>query len=167
MLEIKGRANIFLTWVVGGVVIALTGLAFRDSLMDGGFPWRALPPGLVIAGAICAGLGIWKALDMQPVVVVDARGFVDRTSLPHRAFIWSEIEGFRLVPEGARNPKFLAIDLADPEKVISRALYGTTTMLESFHGQFGTPCVIVLRTLEIEPNNLIERLKSCLKQHKR
>lgn len=167
MLEVKGRANIYLTWIIAGVVFAMLGWAMWDAFVDDGFPLRVLPASLVISGAICVGIGIWKALDKKPAIIVDVQGLIDRTSLPHRTLLWSEIEGFRLVPAGARNPKFLAIDLVDPEKMISKALYGTATMLEQFQRQFGTPCVIVLRTLEIEPHNLLERLKGSMRQHKR
>jgi hypothetical protein len=40
-------------------------------------------------------------------------------------------------------------------------------MLESFEEKFGTPCVIALRSLDIEPNGLLVRLKDALNQRKR
>ena len=167
MLEVKGRAIVFWYWSGVGVVISSLGWLSWDWLRDQGFLLRLVPMTLVISGMIFVALGIWKALDKRPVIVANEQGFLDRTSFPHRRFAWHEIVKFRLVTVKGREPVWLAIDLVDPAKLINKGLHGSRAILEQFEKQYGTPCVIALKTLDIEPHNLLERLKSALNQYQR
>ena len=167
MLEVKGRAIVFWYWAGMGVVTSLLGWWLRDWWWTEGFPLRIVPISLVISGVIFVGIGIWKVLDKRPVIVVDDQGLLDRTSLPHRRIAWNDIVKFRLITIKGREPTWLAIDLVDPAKMISKALFASGAMLETFEKQYGTPCVIALKTLDIEPHNLLERLKAALSQYKR
>jgi hypothetical protein len=167
MLEVKGRASV--VWIFAGFGIALStfgwfSLAWVEDL---GKVWEIVAVGLMISGVLIVGIGIWRAVDKRPVLVADDQGLLDRTSLPARRIAWSDIEGFSLVTVSGREPTWLAIQLADPELFISKAMFGAAAMLESFEEKFGTPCVIALRSLDIEPNGLLVRLKDALNQRKR
>ena len=167
MLEVKGRAIVFWYWSGVGAVTSLLGWLSWDWLWNQGMLLRAVPVAMVITGVIFVGLGIWKALDKRPVIVANDLGFLDRTSLPNRRFAWNEIVKFRIITIKGREPVWLAVDLVDPVKLINKGLHGSRAMLEAFEKQYGTPCVIALKTLDIEPHNLLERLKSTLSQHTR
>ena len=167
MLEVKGRAIVFWYWSGVGVAISLLGWLSWDWLWDQGNLLRLVPVSLMISGVIFVGLGIWKALDKRPVIVANEQGFLDRTSFPHRRFAWGEIVKFRLITVKDREPVWLAIDLVDPAKLINKGLHGSRAILEQFEKQYGTPCVIALKILDIEPHNLLERLKSALNQYQR
>lgn len=166
MLEVKGRAIVFWYWAGFGAVLALIGWGLWDWLKDGGFLLRVLPVSLVGSGLVFLLIGIWKTLDKRPVIVVDDKGLLDRTALPSRLMAWNDIVQFRLITDRKRQPSYLAIDLADPEAFISKAVIGGT-MLQALQQQHGTPCVIAVKTLQIEPHNLLERCKSALKEYKR
>lgn len=167
MLEVKGRVTAFLYWVIFGLVLALLGWWGWEWLHDEGFLFRMLTFSLAGAGIVCVGIGIWKALDKRPVLVVDGQGLLDRTSLPARRINWIEIADFRLVPVGARSPTFLAVDLVDSAKFVGSAFFASSgAMLEALEKKHGTPCVIAMQLLDIQPHNLLENLKSLLKQHK-
>jgi hypothetical protein len=167
MLEVKGRASV--VWIFAGFGIALStfgwfSLSWVEEL---GKVWEIVAVGLMISGVLIVGIGIWRAVDKRPVLVVDDQGLLDRTSLPARRIAWGEIEDFSLVTVSGREPTWLAIQLADPELFISKAMFGAAAMLESFEERLGTPCVIALKSLDIEPNGLLARLKEALKQRKR
>jgi hypothetical protein len=167
MLEVKGRASV--VWIFAGFGIALSifgwfSLAWVEDL---GKIWEIVAVSLMISGVLIAGIGVWRAVDKRPILVVDDQGLLDRTSLPARRIAWSDIEGFSLVTVSGREPTWLAIQLSNPELFISKAMFGAAAMLESFEEKFGTPCVIALRSLDIEPNGLLVRLKDALNQRKR
>jgi hypothetical protein len=167
MLEVKGRASV--VWIFAGFGIALSTFGWFSLawIEDLGKIWEIVAVGLMISGVLIVGIGIWRAVDKRPVLVADDQGLLDRTSLPARRIAWSDIEGFSLVTVSGREPTWLAIQLADPELFISKAMFGAAAMLESFEEKFGTPCVIALRSLDIEPNGLLVRLKDALNQRKR
>ena len=73
----------------------------------------------------------------------------------------------RLITDAGREPSWLAIDLAEPAKLISKATFGGSAILEALEKKYGTPCVIAVKTLEIEPHNLLERCKGAMKEFKR
>lgn len=166
MLEVKGRASAFWYWAAIGVVTSTLGWASWDWFRDG-IVLRMLPLGLVVSGVVFFGFGIWKRLDKRPALVVDDKGLLDRTGLPQRLIAWNDIVQFRLVTLAGRAPTWLAIDLVDPDQLISSALYRTGPMLEVFKEKYGTPCVIALKALDIEPHRLLEQLKADLRQYKR
>ena len=167
MFEVKGRAIVFWYWAGVGAVLALVGLGMWDWFKDDGFFLRILPVSLVGSGVVFLAIGIWKVLDKRPVIVVDDKGLLDRTALPPRLMAWDDIVQFRLISDASREPSMLAIDLADPAKFISKAIFGGSAILEALENKHGTPCVIAVKTLEIEPHNLLERCKSAMKQFKR
>lgn len=167
MLEVKGRAIVFWYWAGVGAVLALLGWGMWDWLQDEGFLLRVLPVSLIGSGAVFLVIGIWKTLDKRPVIVVDDKGVLDRTAVPPRRIAWNDIVQFRLITDSGRKPSLLAIDLVDPATFISKATFGGSAILETLGKKYGTPCVIAVKTLQIEPNNLLERCKSALRQYKR
>ncbi len=167
MLEVKGRAIVFWYWAGVGAVLGLVGLGIWDWFKDEGFFLRVLPVSLMGSGVVFVAIGFWKMLDKRPVIVVDDKGLLDRTALPPRLIAWNDIVQFRLITDSGRVPSLLAIDLVDPAKLISKAIFGGSAILETLEKKYGTPCVIALKTLEIEPNSLLERCKAALKQYKR
>lgn len=168
MLEVKGRATGFLYWVVFGLVLALLGWLGWNWLKDDGFLFRMLTFAVLGTGVVFVLLGVWKILDKRPVMVVDEQGLLDRCSLPSRRISWDEISDFHLAPVGANSPNFLAIDLVDSVKFVSNASFFVSgAMLEAIEKQHGTPCVIPMKTLDIEPHNLLERLRVLMKHYKR
>ncbi len=167
MLEVKGRAIVFWYWAGVGVVIALTGLGCWDWLWEGGVLLRTIPLSLVVSGVIFVVIGIWKVLDKRPVIVVDDKGMLDRTSLPSRMLSWAEVRDFRLISDRGGQLCWLAIDLVDPAQFIDKALLGSGALLEELEKKYGTPCVIALKTLKIEPHRLLECLKSDLRHQQR
>ena len=167
MLEVKGRAIVFWYWAGVGAVVSLLGWGSWDWFEDGGFMLRLLPLTLVITGVVFVVLGAWKMLDKRPVIVVDDKGFLDRTSLPRRLIAWDDIVRFRLITDAAQKPAWLGIDLTDPEKFISKSVYGSSAILEALYERYDTPCVIALNTLDIGPHSLLEQCKAALNQQKR
>ncbi len=167
MFEVKGRAVVFWYWAGVGAVLALVGLGIWDWFKDEGFLLRVLPVSLVGSGLVFLAIGIWKVLDTRPVIVVDDKGLLDRTALPARLIAWNDIVQFRLITDAGREPSWLAIDLAEPAKLISKATFGGSAILEALEKKYGTPCVIAVKTLEIEPHNLLERCKGAMKEFKR
>ncbi|MGB0135229.1 STM3941 family protein [Dokdonella sp.] len=164
-LEVKGRAGGFMHWVVIGLVLAVLGWWAWDWLKDEEFLWRLLSFTLLVAGIVFAAFGAWKLMDKQPVLIATEQGLVDRTGMLVRRINWGEITGFRLPAASGRSSNFLAIDLVDPVKFVASASFGSSSVLEAIETQHGTPCVIPLKLLDIEPHNLIEHLKGYLRQH--
>lgn len=167
MLEVNGRAIACLYWAGTGVFLVLSGWGFWQLFCDAGVLLWMLSISLVACGAILVGFGIWKALDKRPVVVVDEKGVLNRTGIPSRMITWNDIEQFRLVTVAGREPSWLAIDLVDPTAFISKAMVGSSGMLKAFQEKYGTPCVIGLIALDIEPHSLLEHCKSAMRQFKR
>ena len=167
MFEIKGRSGMVWYWTGVGGVLSLLGLWSLEWVDDLGKLWEILAVSLMISGVIIAGIGVWKALDKRPVLVGDAEGLLDRTSVPSRRIAWSDIKAFKLVPAQGREPQFLAIELADPALFKAKAVYGAGVMLEAFEKNYGTPCVIPLRAMDVEPNALLLRLNDALRRRKR
>ena len=167
MFEVKGRASVFWYWSGAGVVLGLLGWVTWDWLWGGGILLLMFPASLFASAVVFVTVGIWKALDKRPAMVVNEKGVLDRTSMPSRLLSWADVEDFRLVVSKRRQPVLLAVDLVDPERFIDKAMIGSAGMLEEFQKEHGTPCVIALKALEIEPHNLLERLKSAMRQHKR
>ena len=167
MLEVKGRASVVWIFAGFGLVLSAFGWFSLSWVDDLGKIWEIVAVSLMISGVLIVGIGIWRAVDKRPVLVVDDQGLLDRTSLPTRRIVWSDIEAFSLVTVSGREPTWLAIQLANPERFISQAMFGAAAMLESFEEKFGTPCVIALKSLDIEPNGLLARLKDALNQRKR
>jgi hypothetical protein len=167
MLEVKGKANV--VWVFAGFGIGLSTFGWYSLawVEDLGKLWEIIAISLMISGVLIAGIGVWRAVDKRPILVVDEQGLLDRTSLPTRRIAWSEIEGFSLITVSGREPTWLAIQLANPELFISKAMFGAAAMLESFEEKYGTPCLIALRSLDAEPNGLLIRLKDALSRRKR
>lgn len=122
MLEVKGRANVFWYWAAVGVLTSLSGWWLLGWFSDQGLLLRLVPVAMAVSGVIFVGIGIFKALDKRPVIIVNENGLLDRTSFPHRRLAWNDIVKFRLVTVGGRAPVWLAIDLVDPARMINKAL---------------------------------------------
>src|SRR5690606_22845003 len=123
MLEVRGSANVIWYWSGFGVVLAVLGWFSLDWLEDLGKLGEILSLGIMLSGVVLFGLGIWKALDKRPLLVADKQGVLDRTGLPHRRIDWADITAFRLIGVAGRQPVWLAIDVVDPEKFISKSLF--------------------------------------------
>ena len=164
MLEVKGRTSIVWYWAITGIVVSVLGwwsLGWVDEL---GKLWFILAISVMISGVIVVGIGIWKALDKRPVLIADRDGVLDRTSLQSRRMAWNEITGFRLVTTGAGVPQWLAIELVDPQRFMDR--FGSGPMMKAFQTTYGTPCVISVKAIDIEPHTLLANLKSAQQVHK-
>lgn len=167
MIEVKGRAGMIWYWSGVGAVVSLFGLWSLDWVDDLGKIWEIIALSLMITGVIVVGIGIWKALDNRPVLVTDAEGLLDRTSMPSRRIAWSDIKGFGLVPSQGRAPRFLAVQLADPAAFRARAPRALAAILETLEENYGTPCVIPLRAMDAEPRSLLQSLNEAMARRKR
>lgn len=167
MLEVKGRASIVFYWAIVGIVTSLLGWWCLDGVDELGLLWEILAYSLMVSGPIVIGMGMRKALDRRPMLVADQDGVLDRTSYPERKWSWTQIRGFRLWPENSRKPTLLAVDIDQPEQYIRAARMGNRAVFEAFQNNYGTPCVVSLSALDIEPNVLLLQLKERLKQQSR
>ena len=167
MLEVKGSSSVIWYWSGFGVALSVLGWYALGWLEDLGKLGEILSVSMMLSGVILVGLGIWRALDKRPVLVVDEQGVLDRTGLPHRRIGWTDITAFRLIVVAGSLPVWLAIEVVDPEKFISKSLFVSRVMLETFHTNHATPCVISLKLLDAEPNALLLRLRAALSQYKR
>ncbi len=167
MLVVKGRARIFWYWIVAGIGLVALGLGILDWLLEEDIVLLMMAPILIGSGLVFVVIGIGKVRQTRPVLLVDEVGLVDCTALPHRRLRWSEIVDFRLIGTVGRGPIWLAVDVNDPAKLIRKALIGSSTMMTAFEKVCGTPWVITLKLLDIEPRDLLGRLKAARKQFKR
>lgn len=165
VLEVKGRALVVVGFFGMAVVMVLAGwlgMAWVERL---GVLWWILCLSLMISSLPMVFLGMRKALDKRPLLVVDRDGMHDRVTSPARRFAWNEITGFRLSPANTRKPQVLAIDVADPARAIRDAPLGTRTALEVARQQHGSPCIVWLGALDIDPNQLLTKLRSAQLVH--
>lgn len=167
MVEVKGRASMVWYWSGVGAVVSLFGLWSLDWVDELGKLWEIIAVSLMITGVIVVGMGIWKALDKRPVLITDAEGLLDRTSIPSRRIAWNDIKGFGLVPSQGQTPRFLAVQLADPAAFRAKAPRTLAPILETFEEKFGTPCVISLRAMDVEPRSLLQNLNEAMARRKR
>jgi len=151
--------------IVGGLV-SLVGWWWLNWVDDLGKLWEILSVSLMISGVVIFGVGIWKAFDRGPALVVDSEGLLDRTSIPARRIGWNEIKAFNLAIPSGRNPQILGIQLVDPGRFIQSARFGAGAVLTAFEKAYGTPCVIPLKSLDIEPHSLLARLRSAQSERK-
>lgn len=160
MLEVKGRRSVVVPWAISGIVISLLGWWSFGGVPTFGKLWEIVALTLLFSGFVLIGFGIWKALDPRPVLVIDDAGFLDRVNMPARRFAWQDIKGFRLMDSGRRDVHSLCIDLVDPARFIASAHFTAAPALKLFDKTHGTPCVIPLKSLDVEPHHLLARLKS-------
>ena len=165
MLEVKGRAVIVLPFFVIAIVLAVAGWVGLDWVDQLGKLWWIVCLTLLLSSVPIAAIGLFKALDRRPLLVVDAAGVHDRVTSPARRFGWDEIKGFRLSPAGSRKPQVLAIDVIDPERAIAQARLGMGALMEATRTQHGSPCVVWLNALDIDPVRLLSALQSLQLKH--
>lgn len=124
-----------------GVATSALGCWLLDWIEEWGKRVELLAVSLMNSGAVIFGIGVFKALDRRPVLIVDGDGVLDRTSFPGRRIPWADIRGFQLTPR-ERKPTYLASELADPEAFIASSLLNfARPMLEAFKNTCGSPCV--------------------------
>lgn len=165
MLEVKGRATVGLAFVVVAAVLALGGWAGLAWVKALGMLWLILCLSLIVSGAVLVLVGVFKAFDRRPLLIVDASGVHDRATSPARRFTWEEIKGFRLSPANTRKPQVLAIDVVDPPRAIREAPLGARTWMQAAELHHGSPCILWLAALDIEPTPLLGKLRSLQLQH--
>jgi hypothetical protein len=167
MLEIRGRKSVVWSWGIVGIVVSMLGwwsLAWVDQL---GKLWEIFALSMLVSGIIIVGFGMFKAWDRRPVLLVNNEGLVDRSSLQVRFIAWADITGFSLAPGGQTVPLYLAIHVVDPQTYIRKAAFGSAAVMEALQSTYGTPCLIPLRALDTQANDLLVRLQEALRGQQR
>lgn len=114
MLEVEGRTTVLV--VSFGIAVVLAGVGWLGMawFRHLGMLWFILCLNVMVSSVPMRALGVFKALDRRPKLVVDAEGVFDRVTSPSRRFAWADIRGLRLSPANTRSPRVLAIDVHDP-----------------------------------------------------
>jgi hypothetical protein len=141
---------------IGGSLLFVMAAAWMLVTQAGGF--SGLPPIVAqitgIAGilffSVTGILGVTKLFDKTPGLIIDDRGITDNSSAAGVGLIeWKDMTGIRT--RQIMTTRFLLIDVADPEKYITRAGSGGQALLMRANGSLsGTPLSIASTALQCD-----------------
>lgn len=91
MLEVEGRTTVLV--VSFGIAVVLAGVGWIGVawVRHVGMRWFILCLSLMVSSVPMLALGVFKALDRRPKLVVDAQGVFNRVTSPSRRFAWADI----------------------------------------------------------------------------
>lgn len=119
----------------------------------------------VVFFGITGAVGIQKLFDTQMGLIIDQNGITDNSSGVSVGFIdWADVRNLRT--SQVMSTKFILIEVADPEKYISKATNFKARLLRQNLNMYGTPLCIASNTLDFSFNELENLLQKAFEEYK-